>query len=132
MAIGIGCAVAVILFVPLTTSFGIIGATIVLLCQQWVTLILVIWMFQRHIYRFNFFDGYFIKVLGTSIVMGAIIWIAKINIFGRIFVGIGSYSLILLLLKVITKKQLISFYSLLANMGKKGFVTEYLGYRENE
>jgi len=125
IAIGISCAVAVILSVLLIPSFGIIGAAIVLLCQKCIILILVIWMFQQHIHRFTFFDGYFIKVLGASIVMGVVIWVAKINIFGKIFVGIGLYSLILFLLKVITKEQLIRCYSLLANMRRKGFVTEY-------
>ncbi len=125
IAMGISCVITMALCSLLIPFWGTIGAAVVLLCQQGITSILMVRMFKRHLYRFTFFDVYFTKVLGASIIMGAIIWCAKVNMFGKIFIGITSYALLILFLKLITREQLVSLYSLLRDIKREGFVTGY-------
>jgi O-antigen/teichoic acid export membrane protein len=119
IAMGISCVIAVVLCSLLIPFWGIIGAAVALLCQQIITSILVVRMFQQQSHRFTFFDCYFIKVLTASIIMGAIIWSARINVFGRVLIGITSYGLLALLLKLVTREQILSFYSSLKNIRKR-------------
>lgn len=124
IATGTSCVIAIVLCSLLIPFWGIIGAAVVLLCQQGILVILVVRMFQQQLHRFIFFDGYLIKVLGASVVMGAITWSVKINMFGKMFIGITSYALLVIFLKLITREQLISLYSSLLNIKTKDQIIE--------
>jgi len=115
IALGISSAAGVALCVPLIQIWGIIGASIVFITQQCIFLILVVWMFKKHIQPLPFLSNYYTKVLGINIVMGIAVYCINIDIFGKIALGVVLYCFLAFFLKLITREQLIKIYVSLTN-----------------
>lgn len=115
MSLGISFVAGIALCVPLISIWGIIGASIALLFQNCILLILVVWMFQKNFRPLSFLDSFFIKALGINIVMGMAVYCIKINIFGKIALGIVLYCFLVFFIKLITREQLVRVYISLKN-----------------
>ena len=109
IATGTGAVIVILVSIVLIPKYSGYGAAFALICGEILTLILMIGLFRKKVYRSVFFKSYFTKILLASMVMGLIIISLDFPAVWRIFIGVLVYGLMLLAMKIVSKETFSKF-----------------------